>query len=61
MNNKELLLKIKEANRNVIITKEIREAQAISFAKGNSFDVFTKENRLTRDFVLKTANGDKTF
>jgi hypothetical protein len=60
-NNKELLSKIRERNKNSVITPEIRYAQSISFAKGNAFDVFPEGNRLTREFVEATAKGVKTY
>ena len=50
---------MREKNKNAIFTPEIREAQLISFAVGNSFDVYQKEKRLTKEFVKQTIYGAK--
>jgi hypothetical protein len=57
MDRKELIEALIAKNKSAVITPEIREAQLINFAVGNSFDVYPKEKRLTEEFVKSTIYG----
>ena len=61
MDRKSIIKKIIEKNRETIITPKLREQQMISFAAGNTFDVFTKEERLTKELVKQTIYRNKTY